>query len=326
MINLNDKKYYHDMLSKEQLLKKYSEYDIFKNYIGEFELGETYKSPLRYGDDIPSFNIFYSKRHGCLLFKDFAGKRGDCIVFVQQLLGLNSYQESINKIDEDMSIGSLTPSTHKSMTLILDKPWTDIKIVAKIWDKTELDWWFQFGVSISTLNKYFVYPIYGYYLNDLYIETKGFAFAYVEEKDDHITYKIYRPNASKQYKWRTNHPFGVHQGYRQLPFSDKILIITKSLKDVMSIWECTNIPAIGIQSETTFIKDSVVDEYKFRFDRVFTLFDNDRQGKDQADTYLKLYDIPYILIPDEYECKDFSDLVKKMGRKKAIEIFQTLIK
>ena len=326
MINLNDKKYQPRELTKEDLLAKYSEEDIFKNYIGDFELGEVYRSPIRSDDTIPSFNIFYSKRHGCLLFKDFAGKRGDCIRFVQALLGLQTYQDAINQIDKDMHTHISIPKTERVEKPRLEKASSTIDIVAKIWDKHELDWWSQFGITKPTLERYFVYPIHGYYLNKDYIETKGLTFAYAEYKDNNYTYKIYRPLATKENKWRTNHPYGVHQGYRQLPHSGEIMIVTKSLKDVMSIWENTDIPAIGVQSETSYIKDSVMDEYKFRFDKVLTLFDNDRQGTDQAETYIKLYDIPSIFIPKEYECKDFSDLVKKMGKKNAIEIFQILIK
>jgi len=326
MIDLNSKKFQPKDLTKEQLLAKYTDYEIFKYYLGDFEIGETYRSPIRNNDKIPSFNIFYSRQHGCLLFKDFAGKRGDCIRFVQYLLGLPTYYEAINRIDEDISNATKSLIKKPYEEIKLEKVKSEISIVAKIWDKYELDWWYQFGITKSTLERYHVYPIHGYYLNGNYIETKGLAFAYVEGKDNNITYKIYRPNADKDNKWRTNHPYGVHQGYTQLPFSGELLIITKSLKDVMSIWECSDIPSIGVQSESCFIKDTVMNEYKFRFDRVITLFDNDRQGIEQAEAYKKIYDIPSIFIPEEYSTKDFSDLVKNYGRKFAVEVFTNIIK
>lgn len=327
MINLNDEKYQpKKLITKEELLHKYSEYDIFRNYIGNFELGETYRSPLRRDDAVPSFNIFYSKRHNCLLFKDFAGKRGDCIVFVQQLLGLKSYQETIDQIDKDMNI-IIPKKKLESSPIILEKVTTNIQIVVKPWEEKELSWWNSFGILPTTLKKYNVYSIKGYYSNNFYISTLGFAFAYMEYKDKTQTFKIYRPLASKANKWRSNHPFGVHQGYTQLPVSGELLIITKSLKDVMSLWDCASIPSIGIQSETCYIKQSVIDEYKFRFDNCITLFDNDEQGISQARNYEKLYDIPSIFIPKDYEkdVKDFSDLVKKVGRHEAIQILNKLL-
>ena len=323
MINLNDIKY--EKITKEDLFKKFSEYDIFRYYIGDFELGQTYCSPLRRDDKIPSFNIFHSNRHGCLLFKDFAGKRGDCIILVQELYSLCSYQDAINRIYHDMSLGnsiSIDPkiTTHKSIKLEYE-----LKIVSRNWQIRDANFWTQFHISKPTLIRYNVIPIKGYYHNDRYIETKDIAYAYLEYKDNNLTYKIYRPLADKTKKWRNNNPFGVHQGYRQLANSGDLMIITKSLKDVMAIWENVSIPTIAVQSETCFIKDTVVDEYKFRFDRVLTLFDNDRQGKEQADSYQKLYDIYPIFIPEQYGVKDFSDLIKQVGISKAIQILKDLL-
>jgi len=74
MIDLNEKKYLTNQITKEDILKQYTEYEIFKYYVGDFEVGQNIRSPLRKDDSCPSFNIFYSKRYNCLLFKDFAGK------------------------------------------------------------------------------------------------------------------------------------------------------------------------------------------------------------------------------------------------------------
>jgi hypothetical protein len=324
-INLNDPKILNKDLSKEELLSKYTDYDIFRYYLGDFEIGETYRSPLRTNDKIPSFNVFYSKQYGCLLFKDFAGRRGDCIRFVQYLLGLRTYYEAINKIDNDMSNSIYIPKTEFFDTPKLEKVYTDIKVVKDSWKTSDLDFWNSFGISQSTLELFNVIPIKGYYMNDIYNETKGLAYAYIEFKDKEITYKIYRPNASKENKWRTNHPFNVHQGYTQLPSTGELLIITKSLKDVMSLYEVVKKYSIGIQAESSYIKDSVVYEYKSRFKRVITLFDNDRQGIYLANSYSEKYDLPSIFIPDEYHCKDFSDLVKNYGKPFAVSILNKLL-
>jgi len=325
-IDLNDSKFLSKGITKEELLKKYSDYDIFRYYLGDFELGDTYHSPLRHDDSIPSFNIFYSKQYGCLLFKDFAGRRGDCIRFVQYLLGLKSYNETIQKIDFDLSSSIPRKKEVNPKQYHAEKASSHIEIVARNWKNADFEYWSSYGITLPTLTKYNVSPIVGYYINDFYIETKGLTFAYIEHKDNKYTYKIYRPYASKTNKWRTNHPFGVHQGYTQLPESGDLLIITKSLKDVMSIWEITNISSIGIQAESTFIKQTVIEEYKKRFKKVITLFDNDRQGIMQSENYKKMYDISFIYIPIEYGSKDFSDLVKNYGKTFATDILNKLLK
>jgi hypothetical protein len=170
-----------------------------------------------------------------------------------------------------------------------------------------------------------VYSISGFYHNNYYLETPDLAFAYLEYKDNALTYKIYRPHASKALKWRNNNPFGVHQGYMQLPSDGDLMIITKSLKDVMSLYEVVGIPAISVQSETCFMKSSVATEYKTRFKKVVSLFDNDFQGREQGDTYKRLYDIDPIFIPKLYNAKDFSDLVKFIGSYDAGNVLELLL-
>jgi hypothetical protein len=326
MIDLNNPKYISEKLTKEILLKKFSEEKIFEHYVGDFELGVPMKSPIRSGDDTPSFNIFYSKRHDCLLFKDFAGKRGDCVKLVQELLGISSYQKALEQIDKDISFngGTIKKAEDKGRSL-KSKTSCIISIVTKPWDVKELDYWRGYGITGPTLRMYNVYPIEGYYHNGYYIDTPDLAFAYLEYKDNQLTYKIYRPKANKYAKWRNNNPYGVHQGYMQLPPSGDLLIITKSLKDVMALYENADYAAVGVQSETCFMKDTVVEEYKSRFTKVVTLFDNDRQGKEQAEQYKKLYNLDPIFIPEKYIVKDFSDLIQMVGKGNAVETLKTLL-
>jgi hypothetical protein len=325
MINLNDGKYLSPNITKEELINKYSEYDIFRNYIGDFELGQTYRSPLRRDDDVPSFNVFYSRRHHCLLFKDFAGKRGDCIRLVQEMLSLPSYQAAINQIAQDMSKATAFIPTPTSYSHTHEKLECDIKVKRRRWESRDLDYWNLYGISIPTLERFNVIPISAYYVGDVITNTFDIAYAYLEYKDSILTYKIYRPTVDKTKKWRNNNPYGVHAGYTQLPSMGDLLIITKSLKDVMCLYENMHTPAIAVQSETCFIKDTVVDEYRTRFKRVVTLFDNDRQGREQAESYKKLYDIEPIFVPTPYGAKDFSDLVKLAGKDNAVETIKILL-
>jgi hypothetical protein len=326
MIDLNDSKYNTDKITKEQLLTKFSEEEIFKHYVGEFELGQPMKSPIRNGDEVPSFNIFYSKNNGCLLFKDFAGKRGDFVRLVQELYSISSYQKAIEKIAEDMQYNNYPlPVKVPKKELKKMKSGCEISIVVRSWEDRDTLFWSGYYISNSTLITYNVYPISGYFNNNFYIDTPDIAYAYLEFKDNQLTYKIYRPTADKFNKWRNNNPFGVHQGYTQLPRTGKLLVITKSLKDVMSIVENVKIDSIAVQSETCFIKDTVIDEYKQRFDLVLTLFDNDVQGKQQASQYQKLYGLNSIFIPEKYGVKDFSDLIKIVGKYNAKGILNDLI-
>jgi len=319
MIDLNDPKYLQEeFFTKEDLLKNSTDYHIFKMYVGDFTVGETFRSPIRSGDNNPSFNIFHSKRNNCLLFKDFAGKRGDFVVLVQELYHISSYNDAIQKIAKDLGLTKSSSDTYNKRMLpveikSINKVPYELTIKRRRWESSDIVYWKQFDISFDTLKRFNVVPIEGYFNSNYYVKTPGLAFAYLEYKDDTLTYKVYRPKESPRKKWRNNNPYGVHQGYRQLPIGGPLLIITKALKEVMSLYELYHIPAIAVQSETCYIKESVIDEYKSRFKRVVTLFDNDSQGKDQAYAYLKIYDIYPVFIPEEYKAKNFSDLVYNLN-------------
>lgn len=324
MIDLNEKKYLTNQITKEDILKQYTEYEIFKYYVGDFEVGQNIRSPLRKDDSCPSFNIFYSKRYNCLLFKDFAGKRGDFVIFVQELLHIPTYGEALQKIAYDMGMSNNNTLTKDVIIHPTDFRYS-IEICIRPWEKRDILYWNIYNISLSTLKRFNVVPIKGYYHNQFYVPTRDISYAYLEYKDDRLTYKIYRPTVDKDYKWRNNNPYGVHQGYRLLPKEGKLLIITKSLKDVMSLYETMNIPAIGVQSEKSFIKDTVVEEYKNRFKHVIVLFDNDITGIEQAKEYKRMYNINNITIPFEYNSKDFSDLIKNTGKINASKPLKNLL-
>ena len=81
----------------------------------------------------------------------------------------------------------------------------------------------------------------------------------------------------------------------------------------MSIVNVIKIPAIAPQNETIMISSSVMSEYKQRFKSIYTLFDNDPAGITLAFRYLTKHTLSKMFIPYKYNCKDFSDLVKKYG-------------
>jgi hypothetical protein len=222
-----------------------------------------------------------------------------------------------------MGIVHLGIRQSKSKGIYTNKPEYDLKIRTREWENRDHLYWKQYGIDWGLLTMFNVVPIHGYFNFKRYVSCKDIAYAYLEYKDDSLTYKIYRPNASKENKWRNNNPFGVHQGYRQLPKDGELLIITKSLKDVMALYP---IPSISIQAETCYIKSSVMDEYKDRFKRVIVFFDNDKQGKEQAASYKKLYKIDSIFIPEQFGVKDYSDLIKSIGFEEANKILNELIK
>ena len=104
------------------------------------------------------------------------------------------------------------------------------------------------------------------------------------------------------------------QGYKQLPKGGKLLVITKSMKDVMLLYEL-GIPAIAPNSETQFVSDKMLEELHTRFKHIVLLYDNDLTGVTFTNKIRKAHpDLIPFLIPRKTLCKDLSDFYKVYGK------------
>jgi hypothetical protein len=337
MINLNK-----TLITKRLLLKYLTDLEIFQKYTNEEIIpGKIMLSPLR-KESNSSFNLFKGE-DGELYFKDFVLGGGDCIKFVQMKFNLN-YFEALSKIAIDFNmeddfivrknesttssgVSNITPIDrseflHKSGTL-------DLKKTKREWKSYDLLFWDSYGISLDTLNKFNVEPIQYFFINDRCIKADKYAYCFKELKDNKETYKIYQP-FNQNYKWINSHNNSVWQGWCNLPEKGDILIITKSLKDVMSIYEATGLPAVSMQCENVLPKTQVFDELKHRFEDIYIFYDNDfdkeeNWGKIFAEKFKESFDVYQIEIDDKYECKDFSDFVKKYGIQEARKMINSQI-
>ena len=245
-------------MSLRDLLEKVSDYDIYSYYLGSFKPGKLINSPLRPDDKIPSFAIFPSKT-GDLLFKDHGtGESGNALKFVKLYRGIQTREElerELLRIVRKMNPmgGKARAESVKTVGLGL----TDIGIVRQPFTEVDKKYWKQFHISIDTLKRFNVFSIKYFLCNNI---VRGVY------KDDNPMYaykvfdkfKIYRPLASKYTKWRTNLTVRHVQGLEQLqPEGGDLLIITKSLKDVMCLTEM-GFHAVASASETTFIPEDIL--------------------------------------------------------------------
>ena len=260
-------------LTIEYILSKVSEYDIYASYIGQFKPGLIYNSPFR-KDTNPSFGIFLSKRTGKLLFKDHgSGVCGDVIKFVREYTGISNYNEVLQEIVKRLKI---TNKTVLKSTKPIESKETVIGIVRQAFTKIDEQYWGSYHISMPTLEKYNVHSIKYYLCNGI---VKGI---YKDENPMYAykvynNFKIYRPLGDKFTKWRNNLTEFDVQGYAQLPKKGNLLIITKSLKDVMVLHEM-GYNAVSPSSESTFIPDVVLNDLKKRFKHILLCFDRDIAG------------------------------------------------
>lgn len=295
-------------ITLDYILSKVTEYDIYARYIGQFKIGYIYNSPFR-EDKNPSFGIFRSRKSGKLLFKDHGnGECGDVIKFVELYTGLTNYNDILNRIVTDMSI---TNNTKLKSTKQYESKDTVIGVVRQDWTDVDKQYWSQFSITKETLIKFNVSSI-KYYLCDGVVKGiyKDENPMYAYKVYDH--FKIYRPLADKYTKWRNNlAPYDI-QGYEQLPKKGDLLIITKSLKDVMCLYEM-GYTAISPSSESTFPTPDVIDALKRRFKRILICFDRDIPGvKNMRKISLKT-GLNGFLVHKKWKAKDISDAVKLNG-------------
>lgn len=326
-INLNSI-VYNSIITREDILKHVTQEEIYSFYVGEDirSLG-VFHSPLR-KDNIPSFALYFHRlERNILMFKDFAtGDCGDFVMLVCKLFNLD-YKDAMRKIAYDMGLTNQSVDANQTLvnyTRIVSKESIELGVKLRLWNIKDRDYWTSFGIHKKTLIKFNVFPISHVFYNDTAVKAHDYAYAYVETKDGKTSYKIYQPLETKIKKWINNANYTVHQGYMQLPANGELLIITKSLKDVMSIHDCLGIPAIGLQSESVMMKDSVMDEYKSRFRKVICLFDNDEAGKKLSANFSEKYGLPHFFVPELPKVTDFSDLVKALGKDEAIKFYNNL--
>jgi len=337
-INLNSPEYNEKkFLNKENVLKDIDEYSIFKHYTGDFTVNKLQSSPFR-TDRKHSFGIFYSKTHDCLLYKDLAkGTSGDCFSLVsKEVYQTFTYVEAMAQVVVDFGLTNeyIMPRTgfvRKAAVFLTDIPKYNEKVIKPIGIKSrryvlrDYNFWAMFGIGRQMLRYYNVVPISHFTYGNNVFKAETYAYAYIEKKDDITTYKVYQPY-SNTIKFFTDMNASIHAGYTQLPEKGNTLLITKSLKDVMSIRELCDIPAISVLSETILIKESVIDEYRKRFTNVVVFFDNDKAGKAMAAEYRKQFRLNFIEVPDYFkDSKDFSDVVYNEGEEAARNMLETTL-
>ena len=292
------------------ILSKLNDYDIFSYYLGDFTIGKLYNSPLRI-DKIPSFAVFKGRR-GNLMFKDHgSGISGTSITFIKEYKHITSEGELEKELLRIISSTSPLRTTTKT-TFYKSNASTDIGIVRQDFTNIDIEYWKQYNISLDTLKKYQVFSIKYYLCNRIvsgtYKDTNPMYAYKVNDK-----FKIYRPFNSKYTKWRSNLTTNDIQGLDQLPKGErKILIITKSLKDVMVLREM-GYDAISPSSETTFIPDDILYKMICKYHYIFILFDRDKTGMERAKSYSRKYCIDAFFINKKFKAKDISDAVKLNG-------------
>lgn len=317
-------------LSIEAILKKVSEWDLWRYYIPGVQLRRSFKSPLR-KDENPSASLFPTN-DGKLLLKDFQLGTYNIWQFLQALYGL-TFMEALRVVDNDFNLGLSTKPLAERPTMeyigictndkIEMHEETRLPVKKRTWNNADEKYWGQFGLKTDFLQKHRIVPLQNYWVNDsLVYWYTPYDPAYSIEFGKGIR-KIYRPLA-KRFKWVTNAKTADVQGDEFLAETGNILVITKSYKDVLLL-KTLGFNSIASQSESVFLPEARIEDYKKRFQHVYLLWDNDITGIKYGEKFSTLYDLMPIFVPGDSGTKDISDYYRTYGQQKTLELLNRLL-
>ena len=314
-------------ITKGYLLSKYSEETYMEYYLGIKVKKGLFRSPLRQ-DNTPTCS-FYRNKSGELIFHDFSGDfYGNFINVVMRKFNVG-YYKAIDIIAKDFGFvkGGSDVKVAESTIKIKKSDPANIRVEIKDFTKKELSWWKEYGITKEILKRFHVYSCKNIFLNGELVNTNNnnLIFGYYGgKKDKKELWRIYFPGRTT-YRFLTNWPSKKIQGFTELPKDGKLLVITKSMKDCMTLYSL-GIPAIAPNSEHIFINDNMLNDLKKRFKYIVVMYDNDLPGISNMRKIKKKHpELLYYFIPRKYDVKDISDFYKKYKKKRTLELIKETI-
>ncbi len=326
-------------ITKEEILSKVSEYDIWKMYCENFkELNVPFKSSL-YQDNNPGCRI-YQKPDSRLCYKDFGtGENYDCFSYIQRKYNL-TFQEALNVVGGDIG---LKPSQidfkpqfliGKENTSKQQEKWS-IDVILRTWKIYDYNYWHRYNLSFDDVERGGFFPI-----SHCYMSKSDKTIVFKDDKSnpmyaskefhwktkEFIGYKIYRPlNSNKSYRFIS--PSGVGNsiiGWEELPEKHDCLIWSKARKDVI-LYNQIGYYAISAQSENSFLPEDAVNELITRFSNIYIQLDNDNSGKKASENLQNRYKFRILYISEYTKLKDLGQMSIHLGLKESYNIINKLI-
>jgi hypothetical protein len=306
------------LFTSEEILERVDEYTLYCSYLGyEPLIGAKYISPLRSGmdssktDTDPSFGIFerkYGKGTHQFLWKDQGlGIHGDVFDLVQRTCKLCTRREALLQVLVDT--GHVPGTASRPVIDIREKRFmgcANIQISVKPYDTRCLNYWERIHVAPSLLEEYYTRQLRMYWLYEdqqwpRYPKGLGFSYQIYDK------YQLYFPWEEKKRKFRTDWTDVCVPGFLQLKYNSPLLIITKSMKDVI-VLRSFGYEAIAPRGENILLPKECIQYMKKHYERILVLFDND--GKHKGDEY----EFPKIFVPKVWDNdKDVSDFCSNHG-------------
>ena len=307
-------------ITKEFILSKINQESIMKHYTGNDVTSKKLVTSCLRNDNHVTVG-YYKSKSGILYMHDFAtNEHIDCWNLVMRKFNVN-YYEALKIIAKDFNLIDNNSTVNKNSIPVNVEPLKEtkssiIQVQIKDFSKQELKWWEDFGINARLLKKYHIYSIQHVFLNGelKFISSEKnpiYGYYFGKDKNGIEKWKIYFPLRT-EFRFLNNLSKKVLQGYHQLPKTGDLLVITKSMKDVVAMYGF-GISAVSPNSETLFLDDKKLEEFKQRFKHILVLYDNDRPGLHNMWLIRKQHpELNYYYFP-WYLSKDFTDSIKLVG-------------
>ncbi len=343
-----DKSYIEEKVTHEEIYSKFLNITLteIQDCVNNNQL---IRSPLRI-DNNPTVGFRWIR--GRLKMKDFAGHFfGDCYDVVGYLhnidaedsIGFNIILELIAKEFKLHQFSVDTEQTRKKIEKLnsFHKDSSSPKqfdLYIRTWDRKDLYFWKKFGIQEKTLNSYKVFPVASLSINQKVIYTynpfdPGYAYLLGVINNTRI-WKVYFPYR-KKYKFITNGSF--FQGVQNLIGNTPYLLITKSLKDVMSFVEIRNkakikVDVVALPSENSIITLKQYNKFNtLGYKYIFSLLDFDLTGVRTANQMRKRYNINPLFLTNgrfksiDYGAKDLSDKYESIKNPEDLILYTKIV-
>lgn len=323
----------HDDITPEFILSRIPQQEIYQRYLGLTpEPGSKFCNPLR-KDRNPTCS--FSVINGKLVFRDWSEHiYMDVFDVVQRKFNVD-FNRAMDIIASDFGLtdGKAPPPVYPTPEpqAKTSKPRFDVT-VQPLTD-TDQKYLKQFGISKEIARKFNVFSVRN-------LKVDGNQRYRYSSYDPALGY-YFGLNSSGQQKWkiyyyyRTQHRFLSNtsrlNGWVQLPIHGQLVVITKSLKDIMTLYGF-GVPATGTQSEGVLPDEDTIQELKLRFHKVVSLYDFEPVGIRSAQELKRRYGIHPFMFTDgsmgtpDYGSKDISDYFRDHGQQQTKQVIDKALK
>ena len=322
--------------SQKEILKNFSEEDIFVAFLNLNDFKKRNIISPFYEDTNPSLSLYFDEDNKPRFKCNGSGKQGDIWQFVADLNNIdckNEFKKVCEIVANKMNLGLQTSENYtatlakqgkNTLNNIAKELQTKKEIVATQKEKNELfatkrdftnldiEFWQKLGVSKSLLQKFNVYSISEHHFTGQKQKyTKKEAVAFVYELDSQL--KLYVPEQTEINVKKLIFPpfstgiFGLHQLGEDV--KDEI-IICEGEKDVI-VATSRGFNAVTFGSSTKNITKQQIQTLQKHCKQLFVCYDNDEAGKNGVKAIIdKFPDIISLQLPETngikgYDITDF---------------------